>query len=56
MGLEIERKFLVLNADWRIGEGRLMRQGYLSSGSGITVRVRLAEKDAWLTIKGPSWC
>jgi len=54
MGLEIERKFLVRSTDWRNGEGRLMRQGYLSDGAGVTVRVRLAENDAWLTIKGPT--
>ncbi|MBN7797666.1 CYTH domain-containing protein [Parahaliea mediterranea] len=54
MALEIERKFLVRNTDWRAGKGQLMRQGYLGGGGGTTVRVRLAGERAWLTIKGPT--
>ena len=56
MAREIERKFLLRNDNWRQGAsaGRLLRQGYLCSGEGVTVRVRVAEGDAWLTIKGPS--
>lgn len=50
---EIERKFLVSSAAWRIGtQGVPMRQGYLSGGTRTTVRVRIAGSRAWLTIKG----
>lgn len=54
MGREIERKFLLRNDDWRGAPGRHLRQGYLSRGDGTTVRVRVADPDAWLTIKGPT--
>lgn len=56
MGLEIERKFLVADDRWReaAGPGTVLRQGYLSTERGRTVRVRLAAAKAWLTIKGPS--
>jgi adenylate cyclase len=50
---EIERKFLVSSDTWRDGTpGVPMRQGYLSEGTGTTVRVRIAGVRAWLTIKG----
>jgi len=50
---EIERKFLVSSDAWRDGtSGVPMRQGYLSEGTGTTVRVRVAGPRAWLTIKG----
>ena len=53
MAAEIERKFLVGNADWREGAlGVRMAQGYLSLDPDRTVRVRAAGKNAWLTIKG----
>lgn len=53
MNTEIERKFLVGNAEWRDGAaGVRMAQGYLSLDPGRTVRVRVAGKSAWLTIKG----
>ncbi len=54
MAIEIERKFLVNNELWRegvISETRL-RQGYLSTGEGSTVRVRISGERAYLTIKG----
>jgi CYTH domain-containing protein len=56
MKQEIERKFLVTGDGWRAaaGEGSLCCQGYLSSGEGATVRVRLLGKKAFLTIKGPT--
>lgn len=53
MALEIERKFLVAGDDWKqhcIGSSRII-QGYLSSGSN-TVRVRLKDDEAFLTVKG----
>lgn len=52
MGREIERKFLVRGEAWRqLGVGVLYRQGYLSSGQGCTVRVRVAGEQGYLTIK-----
>lgn len=57
MGREIERKFLVKDGSWRAeveGEGVSIRQGYLETGGGATVRVRLAGGEGFLTVKGPS--
>jgi adenylate cyclase len=58
MGIEIERKFLVVDAAWRgavRGFGMPMRQGYLAAGGpGLaTVRIRVAGTDGFLTVKGP---
>ena len=52
--VEIERKFLV-QGDFRPGVVRSLRirQGYLCSQSGRTVRVRLCDDRGILTIKGP---
>lgn len=51
--LEIERKFLVKNNCWRKGvKGVIYQQGYLSTDSSRTVRVRLEGKLGKLTIKG----
>jgi CYTH domain-containing protein len=52
--MEIERKFLVQGDDWRSGKSTLYRQGYLSRDKERTVRVRIADKQAFLTIKGIS--
>lgn len=54
MGTEIERKFLVKNDLWRgQAEGAIpLCQGYLARSPDATVRVRIAGKDAWLTVKG----
>jgi len=53
MAIEIERKFLVKNDDWRkLGKGELYRQGYLSTDNERTVRVRTIGKKSFLTIKG----
>ncbi|MFL0791783.1 MAG: CYTH domain-containing protein, partial [Prochlorococcus sp.] len=58
MGLEIERRFLVLGEGWRslAGPPQPFRQGYLVSGElGFTVRVRIqAREKAWLTLKAPA--
>ncbi len=52
MNQEIERKFLLSNEGWRgLGQGVLMRQGYLSSDPDRVVRVRIAGDTAFLTIK-----
>lgn len=54
MGLEIERKFLVVGDGWRQGAVvTALRQGYVSAAREASVRVRLAGEQAWLTIKGP---
>ena len=56
MAMEIERKFLV-TADFRpyaISRHRIV-QGYISARSGRTVRIRLYDDNAFLTIKGPSF-
>lgn len=55
MAQEIERKFLVAGASWKEGAtGTLIRQGYLSSVMECTVRVRVAGRKAFLTVKGVS--
>ena len=55
MGVEIERKFLVRNDHWR-GQGTPVHfaQGYLVAEGIRTVRVRIAGKEGYLTIKGES--
>ena len=55
-GLEIERKFLVCGEDYKqqaFHHSRI-KQGYISSRRGATVRVRLRDGQGFLTIKGPS--
>lgn len=52
---EIERKFLVIGPYKHLATGSShIQQGYISSGNGRTVRVRLRDERAYLTIKGPS--
>ena len=52
MGIEIERKFLVMGRSWESLPGTRFRQGYLSAEPGRTVRLRVAGERAFLTIKG----
>ena len=54
--MEIERKFLVLGDDYKhLAHKRYrIKQGYICSGHGHTVRVRQRDDQAFLTIKGPS--
>ncbi|HBG05496.1 MAG: adenylate cyclase [Geobacteraceae bacterium GWC2_58_44] len=53
MGKEIERKFLVNGNQWRVGSKAAHTcQGYLVMAGECTVRVRLQEEQAFLTIKG----
>jgi adenylate cyclase len=56
MPLEIERKFLVLNDDYKglTWNSCRIRQGYLSTHPGRNVRVRINGEKGYLTIKGPS--
>ncbi len=53
MAQEIERKFLVVNDDWRRqvrGKARY-RQGYLASDPACSIRVRISDEAAWLNLK-----
>lgn len=54
--LEIERKFLVTSAAYKkeaFSKKRIL-QGYLSSSPERTVRIRIKENKAYLTVKGIS--
>lgn len=55
MPLEIERKFLVCG-DFKSQayDSSRIRQGYICSANGRTVRVRIRGDKGFLTIKGPS--
>jgi adenylate cyclase len=55
MALEIERKFLVKGEfkSLALSHSRIA-QGYICSGNGRTVRVRIRDDKGYLTIKGPS--
>lgn len=54
MSLEIERKFLVINDEFKSEayQKKIIKQGYLNSDKNRTVRVRIADNKAFLTIKG----
>ncbi|MBU3010970.1 CYTH domain-containing protein [Polaribacter vadi] len=54
MSLEIERKFLVINDEFKSEayQKKTIKQGYLNSDKNRTVRVRIADDKAFLTIKG----
>ena len=54
MGIEIERKFLVNSDLWRdsVAQVQRIKQGYLQMDPERTVRVRLLNDHAFLTIKG----
>jgi len=53
---EIERKFLVTDSSYRTQaeSSSRIRQGYICSARGRTVRVRIRDEKGYLTIKGPS--
>lgn len=52
MAVEIERKFLVTSGQWRVGARACnIRQGYLCLGMGATVRIRIADGTAFITVK-----
>lgn len=53
MALEIEKKFLLKDDSWRsqtVSQCR-MTQGYVPA-SGVTVRIRISDSGAFLTLKG----
>jgi len=55
MAQEIERKFLLAGDGWRgLATGIAYRQGYLCTGEGRTVRIRIAGDRGFLTVKGPT--
>ena len=58
MAIEIERKFLLRNDDWRavVQRSEAMAQAYFNAaepagGERTSIRVRIAETGAWLNIK-----
>jgi adenylate cyclase len=53
MPLEIERKFIVDTDRLSLsGSGKRYRQGYLPAAGKTSVRVRICDDAAWLTLKG----
>ena len=56
MSLEIERKFLVKNAHFKRDshQKKYIKQGYLNTNQNRTVRIRIANEKAFITIKGIS--
>ena len=56
MGIEIERKFLVVGDEWRaaVSSATRIRQGYLAQTDTATVRVRVRGDRGYVTIKGAS--
>ena len=56
MAQEIERKFLVKDNSFKELAYSFSRiaQGYICSGRGRTVRVRIRDEKGYLTIKGPA--
>lgn len=56
MGFEVERKFLVKNKDFKKDAygHKHTKQGYLCTDPARTVRIRIQEATAYITIKGNS--
>jgi len=52
MAVEIERKFLVTGQGYRSGVPHTIRQGYLSLDPDRTVRLRVADSQGFITVKG----
>ena len=54
MTIEIERRFLLKNDDWKreASASQVLQQGYLSVEKERTIRVRIIDDKAWLTLKG----
>ena len=53
MAVEIERKYLVKSMDWKAqaDKGTKFLQGYLANTEKAAIRVRIADSQAWLTLK-----
>ncbi len=56
MAIEIERKFLTKSNDFKKEsyQKTYIKQGFLNSHPGRTVRVRITDKTAFITVKGMS--
>jgi adenylate cyclase len=55
MGIEIERKFLInIEKLPKLTNGYTIKQGYIPTRDFTTVRIRIQDKEAFLTIKGKS--
>ncbi len=56
MGIEVERKFLVVGDAWRaeVSSATRIVQGYLAQTATATVRVRVRGDRGYLTVKGAS--
>ncbi|MET3979530.1 adenylate cyclase [Mucilaginibacter sp. UYP25] len=57
MPIEIERKFLVNHTKWEQvvkPQGKLYKQGYILSEEKRTVRIRVTNTAAYITLKGAS--
>lgn len=56
MPIEIERKFLVTNNSFKLEAFKksYLKQGFLNSDKNRTVRVRITDEKAFLTVKGIS--
>ncbi len=56
MHIETERKFLVKDSSYKAAAIKSYHicQGYIAHDSGNSVRVRIRDKQGFLTIKGPS--
>lgn len=55
MGIEIERKFLIDQTKLPpLTNGYTITQGYIPTRDHTTVRIRIRDKEAFLTIKGKS--
>ncbi|MBN2765203.1 MAG: CYTH domain-containing protein [Paludibacteraceae bacterium] len=54
--IEIERKFLAANESWRheISKTYRITQGYMCADKLRTVRIRIRDNEAFITIKGKS--
>ncbi len=54
--IEIERKFLVTSEEFKTEafKSSVIKQGYLNSHPERTIRIRIQDKKAFLTIKGKS--
>ena len=56
MSVEIERKFLVKNDNFKEEsyQKKRIKQGFLNSDKNRVVRIRIADKTAFITVKGKS--
>jgi adenylate cyclase len=53
MAYEIERKFLVdISKIDTLDKGYIIKQGYIETTDNTTVRIRIRDKNAFLTLKG----